>query len=248
MPASRAARGATWVAVGIAAALSAFGCGGSATPSDAQPVASPQPVPPTPPSGPCDQGHQDQALAIAQRLLRERMRGCAFGTATAAFSIRYAQPQALGKPAPSPLYGWTVEIPLLAIDTTEVDPQNADIQRLVARDPSVLTAPPVTGNVVRVTAPNTRMPDSTDTANPALASEPTTGFAPIVSHPDGPNQGLAPLPGTPVDPAHQDIPVPVDQVNTNLQPSRTNPNEFDVRRLGATVAVFVAVDGRASLL
>ena len=167
----------------LALALAVAGCGGSGEQAAAQPTGAAQPALPPPPSGPCDEAHQRQALAAAQRLLNDHMHGCSLGKAGYDLRLPARRQQALGKPAPAPLYGWTLAFPLEAIDTVEVDPQNAEVQRLVARDPSVLTAPPPPRNVVRVTPPNSHGEIRPDTANPALSSKPATGFAPIISLP-----------------------------------------------------------------
>jgi hypothetical protein len=105
----RSSRAGARLAV-LAALLAATGCGSSpeaqAQPGTKVTVAPAFSAPDV--SGPCDQRHQDAAIAAAAAAIHHARGQVQLDKPDAHFGARYAHPQMPGQPPASPTYGWWV--------------------------------------------------------------------------------------------------------------------------------------------
>lgn len=239
------------ILLGVLTVTHAAGCHHALAtePTTAAPCTDP---PPAAPSGPCDAHHRSEALTIARQALQHAFSATDLGTPTATFGVHYAHPQLRGAPPPTPVYGWYVQFPTQFVlggnntaDRLAMHLLGAG-SRVATAPPSTPTMPaPVPGQIAEA-----RPADHTTLPLPGPPSRPGAPVAAPVS-PVGLRPANARTVAAPLVPARAEAdlihPVNVDASGTGTL-TATSPPPATRQTLPATLEVFVAVDGTASIL
>ncbi len=227
--------------------LGVAGCHVHSASPEAQHAATTGLVLPSPPTGPCDAAHEDQALAVARAAAASAFNGTALGKPTASFGARFSHPQLAGEPVSTPSYGWYVHFPVEAILGGDDAASNQLALHLMqgmplsAAQPSPEpTAPAMVEGRIAEALPTERTPmlaSSGVAGNPSMPYDRRPANARTVVSPLVQAQAT----GDPTAPVNVDQSSAEARAKPASQPSKQ-------RTLDGQVQVFVSSDGTASIL